>query len=133
MLKKSSLGVWIWSLVYVGLGIALVYIPVHNEDILTRIFLNYTNIAVVALTFIIYLNERVHWYTGITYEQALEAGSERRKTYALKMFRIFRNAALVYLVLSILFSVFKYSWICDMIFFIVIIVVAAVSTMRYKL
>ncbi len=133
MLKKSSLGVWIWSLVYVGLGIALVYIPVHNEDILTRIFLNYTNIAVVALTFIIYLNERVHWYTGITYEQALEAGSERRKTYALKMFRIFRNAALVYLVLSILFSVFKYSWICDMIFFTVIIVVAAVSTMRYKL
>ena len=31
MLKKSSLGVWIWSLVYVGLGIALVYIPVHTN------------------------------------------------------------------------------------------------------
>ncbi len=133
MLKKSSLGIWIWSLVYVGLGIGLVYIPVHNEAVLTRIFLNYTSIAVVALTFIIYLNERVHWYTGITYEQALEAGSERRKAYAFKMFKIFAKAALVYLVLSILFALFKYSIIADIIFFTVILTVTACLTMRYKL
>ncbi|MBR1815240.1 MAG: hypothetical protein IJ763_00910 [Lachnospiraceae bacterium] len=133
MLKKSYLGVFIWSIIYCALCFGVVALPIKDTDILVRIVYNITSVAMAVLAFIIYLNEKVFWYTGITYEQAVDAGSERRKIYALKHVKTFGIAAVIYLIVSLIITVFKASFAIDTVIFMVILLTAAISTMRFKL
>lgn len=133
MLKKSYLGVLIWSIIYCALCFGVVALPIKDTDILVRIVYNITSVAMAVLAFIIYLNEKVFWYTGITYEQAVDAGSERRKIYALKHVKTFGIAAVIYLIVSLIITVFKASFAVDTVIFMVILLTAAISTMRFKL
>ena len=133
MLRKSYLGFWIWMMVYIGVSIGIVFLPIENAEIIARIGFNLTNLAIVILTLIIYLSEKVYWYTGITYEQAVESGSERRKSYALKHVKVFGIAALIYLIVSVIITIFNISFVTDTIIFTVIILIAAIYTMKFKL
>ncbi|MBQ9200564.1 MAG: hypothetical protein IJ141_10350 [Lachnospiraceae bacterium] len=133
MLKKSYLGFWIWTIVYTASVMCMSYLPIHNTDILVRIIFNFTNLAITALTIIMFINEKIYWYNGITYEQAVEAGSDRRKAYALKHVKVFGAATLIYLILSIIISLFNLSFWVDTLLYTLIILIAAISTMKFKL
>lgn len=133
MLKKSYLGFWIWTIVYTASVMCMAYLPIHNTDILIRIIFNYTNVAITVLTIIMFINEKIFWYNGISYEQAVDAGSERRKAYALKHVKVFGAATLIYLIISLITGLFNMSFWADTIIYTLIIVIAAISTVKFKL
>lgn len=133
MLKKSYLGFWIWTIVYTASVMCMAYLPIHNTDILIRIIFNYTNVAITVLTIIMFINEKIFWYNGISYEQAVDAGSERRKAYALKHVKVFGAATLIYLIISLITCLFNMSFWADTIIYTLIIVIAAISTVKFKL
>ncbi len=133
MLKKSYLGFWIWTIVYIAAVMCMAYLPIHNTDILVRIIFNFTNIAITALTIIMFINEKIYWYNGISYEQAVSAGSDRRKAYALKHVKVFGTATLIYLIISLITGLLNISFWVDTLIYTLIIVIAAVSTMKFNL
>ncbi|MBO6114366.1 MAG: hypothetical protein J6P57_04845 [Lachnospiraceae bacterium] len=133
MLRKSYLGFWIWTIVYTVAVMCMAYLPIHNTGILVRIIFNFTNLAITALTFIIFINEKIFWYNGITYEQAIEAGSDRRKAYALKHVKIFGAATLIYFIVSLITVFLNINLGVETLIYTLIIIIAAVSTIRFKL
>ncbi|MBQ9608386.1 MAG: hypothetical protein IJV15_02960 [Lachnospiraceae bacterium] len=133
MLKKSYLGFWIWTIVYTISVMCMSYLPIHNTDILIRIIFNYTNLAITVLTIIMFINEKIFWYNGISYEQAVEAGSDRRKAYALKHVKVFGASTLIYLIVSLITGLLKMSFWADTLIYTLIILITAVSTMKFKL
>ncbi|MBQ9277833.1 MAG: hypothetical protein IJ224_04275 [Lachnospiraceae bacterium] len=133
MLKKSYLGFWIWTIVYTVSVMCMSYLPIHNTDILIRIIFNYTNLAITVLTIIMFINEKIFWYNGISYEEAVDAGSDRRKAYALKHVKVFGSATLIYLIISLITGLLNISFWADTLIYTLIILIAAVSTMRFKL
>ena len=133
MLKKSYLGFWIWTIVYTVSVMCMSYLPIHNTDILIRIIFNYTNLAITVLTIIMFINEKIFWYNGISYEQAASAGSDRRKAYALKHVKVFGTATLIYFIISLIAGLLNMSFWADTLIYTLIIIIAAVSTMKFKL
>lgn len=133
MLKKSYFGFWIWTIVYTVSVMCMSFLPIHNTDLLIRIIFNYTNLAITVLTIIMFINEKIFWYNGISYEQAASAGSDRRKAYALKHVKVFGTATLIYLIVSLITGLLNISFWVDTLIYTLIIIVAAVSTMKFKL
>ena len=88
-LKKGYGGFTLWMAVYTLLLLSISALPVEDEALMTRAVVVLTALAMVALAFIIWRTERVYWYSGLTYEDALEAGSERRKAFALRHLKVF--------------------------------------------
>lgn len=83
--KKSFVGFWIWMLLCCISCFIMCFVLKFNTRILVAIFDNVITIEFFILTLIIYLTESVYWYSGITYEDAREAGSDRRKQFAFKI------------------------------------------------
>ena len=81
--KKSYVGFWAWMLLFCIAEIGVCFIPEKNVQIVIALVDNIMVIGCFTLTFIVYLTESVYWYNGISYEEAKEAGSERRKKFAL--------------------------------------------------
>lgn len=132
-LKKSYKGFIIWMLLYVVSCFSLCFLPIVDSVILTRLSLNMCTIGVAILAFIIYKTEYIYWYNGITYEDAVKAGSERRKNYAWKHCRRFGGCALICLVCSIVFHIVGISMWYDIFLVSIGIVAAAISTITIKL
>lgn len=131
--KKSYKGFGIWM---IGFCVALVgaaFLPIEDTALMTRVVCNVSIFGIVLLAYIIYKTEYVYWYNGTSYEEAVEAGSERRKEFALKHLRKFEKFALLFLLFSIIMHIFKVTIGFDLIVATVGLVVAAVGTMDYKL
>lgn len=131
--KKSYKGLWIWIVVFCAAYFLCIFLPPMRTQLLTAILDNVMSIAIFALTLIIYLTENVYWYTGIEYKVALNAGSERRKAYALiyvKRFGIYAAAFLVYTLISILVGI---PYGIDILVATLGLIVTAVSTVNLKL
>lgn len=132
-LKKSYKSFIVAMIAFVALMFLPLLLPFKDEALLTRIILNMCNLGIVGLMLMIYFNERIYWINGTTYEEALAAGSYRRKLFAKRHLIRFLIALIVYLLLSILFQVLNLSIWIDIVLFIIISVVAAFSTIGIKL
>lgn len=99
--KKSYKGLVWWLVLMFALTVAAAFLPIRDGDLMTRISLNVMGFLLVALMFIIYKAEAVYWINGVTFEEAEEAGSERRKRFALRHLERFGWFALLYLLFSV--------------------------------
>ena len=78
MLKKSYTGLILWLIVYTVTIFLPAFLPTDDGGLLTRIIMGWTAIAILLLMLMIYISEKVYWINGVTYEEAVEAGSARR-------------------------------------------------------
>lgn len=130
--KKSYKGLIFSIIGYVAVMVTIALLPLESR-LLTVLTVDVTVLWIVLLAYIIYKTEAVYWYSGMYYEDALKAGSDRRKIYALKHLKRFGLAGAI----SIGISIFGYLGSIPgfVIVLIVwgIIVAASISTMGFKL
>ena len=131
--RKSYKGLLWWSMAFVVLPALLAFLPIKNGALLTRLFLNAAGGLLVLLMYIIYRTEAVYWINGVEFEQAKEAGSERRKQYALRHLERFGWVALLYLLYSIGAQMAGVGSGADIALWAVGLIVAALSTIPIKL
>ena len=98
-----------------------------------RVLLCFTAADVALLTFIIWWTEQIYWYNGTEYEAAAEAGSERRKAFAWRHFRIFGWYALGQVLFCSLMHLIGLPWWIDIVVFCVGLCAAAFATTPIKL
>lgn len=132
-LKKSYRGFVIWLILFVAVLAGLMFLPVEDGGLLTRIIIVYTAAALASLAWIIWRTERVYWYNGTEYEQAVAAGSERRKCFAWRHFRIFCGFAVVLLAFCAFTQLMGWPWWIDIVVGTVGLCAAAFSTMPIRL
>ena len=95
MQKKSYKGFVVGLLVYLALLLGIAFIPAVDEQLPMRLVMLLTAWYMAALSFQVWLTEQVYWYNGTTFEAAEAAGSQRRKAFAWRHFRIFGRFALI--------------------------------------
>lgn len=132
-LKKSYKGFLLWLFVFVIMMFGCVLLPIEDSALLTRIVMNVCVLSMVLLAFIIYKTEYVYWYNGTSYEQAVEAGPERRKAFAWKHLKRFGVFAILYAAYSVVAQLFQFPCGADIVIATVGLVVTAISTIGFKL
>lgn len=133
MYRKTYAGFILWLIVFMLALLAVCFLPVQDEAVLMRLITNLCTLAMAQLTWWIWRTERVYWYTGVTFEQAEKAGSERRKEYAFRHFRLFGGYALVALAVTMAAHLARLPWWVDFPIVTVGIIAAALRTMAYQL
>ena len=132
-LKKSYKGFILWIVFFNLITFGTVFLPIEDGEIMTRIVLNICTVSIAVLTFMIYKTEFVYWYNGTTYEEAVQAGSERRKLFAFKHLKKFAIFASIYLIASIILNLLELSIWIDIILITIGSIITAVSTIGIKL
>ena len=133
MEPKTYKGLVLWAVMMVAASIGGAYLPIEDTRLLSRITLNICTLSIAVLAFIIYRTGRAYWYSGITYEQAVSAGMQKCKAYALKHFRDFGLFALAFLLFSILSWCLHLSFWIDLFILFIGLIAICIHTMRYKL
>ena len=90
-------------------------------------------ITLSLLTGMIYKNEAIYWYTGISYQEACAVTSKQRKEYAYKHFIRFLMVCLGYFVYSIIAYFLSFSFGMSIIICCLLMTVCALSTVSIKL
>ena len=85
------------------------------------------------IAFMIFVNCRVYWYNGVTYEDAVAAGAERCKVYAFRHFIRFGIFAVAYVAFSAIMQVLKVGMWVDIVIFSIGLIAVAISTVKIKL
>lgn len=131
--KKSYKGFVIWFIVFLVLCFCCAIIPMKDINLLTLLIYNMMTIGMAILTWIIYKNEKIYWYTGLSYEEAKRASSEQRKKYAMRHFKRFAILAVAYVVYSIIAYCFTLPIGVSTTVVLIGMVGTAISTMNIKL
>lgn len=132
-MKKSYLGFIIWIIAYSTLVTTPVFLPIKDAAVLTRIVLVFTVVAIAILMAMMYVWETVYWMSGISFEQAVAAGSERRKRFAFLHLRLFGIYAVAYILFSVIAQFLHFDWWVDSVVFTVSLIVLAIFSPKYKL
>lgn len=133
MYKKSYKGFVVGLIVFLALMVGIILIPAENEQLPMRLIMLLMVWYMAALSFHVWRTEQVYWYNGTTFEDAEAAGSERRKEFAWRHFRIFGMFALLMTVLSCAMQLLGWSAWIDFTVGTVGICVAACMTIPIKL
>ena len=132
-LKKSYKGLVWWMLIYTAALFAIAFLPVEDEGLMIRLILTGTAWGVAIMAYMIYRTEYVYWDNGTTYEEAVAAGSDRRKAFAKKHLDRFTACAAVCLMYSAAAQAMGWPFWIDIIVFCVVLIASAISTMKFKL
>lgn len=132
-LKKSYSGFVLWMLGYLAGMAAIIALLPEDAAVMTRALLCFTAADVALLTFVVWRTEQIYWFNGTEYQAAVEAGSERRKDFAWRHFRIFGWYALAQIVFCCAMHLLGWPWWIDIIVFCVGLCAAAFATMPIKL
>ena len=133
MYEKSYKGFVLGLIVFLVLLLSISFIPALNEHLVMRLIMLLTVWYMAALSFHIWRTEQTYWYNGTAFEDAEAAGSERRKAFAWRHFRIFGVFALVQTVLACAMMLLGWSAWIDFTVGTVGICVACFMTIPIKL
>jgi len=133
MLKKGYTGFILWMIGYTVLLFLVPLLPIEDGGLMTRIVLALTSLAIAGLMLLIYVTEKVFWFNGVTYEEAAEAGSERRKLYALRHLIVFSAFTAAYLLFTVIGVILHWPFWIDIIVFCIGMILTAISTIRIRL
>ena len=100
MYRKSYKGFVAGLIVFLALMVGIILIPAEDESLFMRLVMLLVAWYMAWLSFHVWRTEQVYWYNGTTFEEAEAAGSERRKEFAWRHFRIFGLFALLMTLLS---------------------------------
>lgn len=131
--KKSYLGIWFWIFGMCAAYFGCFFLPKMDIQITIAILDNVMTISIFALSLIIYLLETVYWYNGIEYEEALKAGTDRRKKCALEHMKRFGGFALIFLVYSVLSILIGIPYGVDIAVVTIGLIVTAITTIKINL
>lgn len=131
-MKKTYWGFAAWLIGYTLVMLALSLIPMGVEGYV-RILCAETVLAMVLLTYIVYRTEYVYWYNGVSFEEAVQAGSQRRRAYALAHLKRFAVGGAAYLLYGVIAWALGLPWWLDLLACLAAEVGAAVSTIPIKL
>lgn len=133
-MKKKSYAAFVLGLLgYAAALLAISFIPKADAQIVMRLIMLLMVWYMAWLSFHVWRTEQIYWYNGTTYEEAEAAGSERRKEFAWKHFRLFGMFALVQTVLSCGMYLLGWSVWIDFALGAVGLTGTAISTIRIKL
>lgn len=132
-LKKSYKGFMIWMICFLVCCFGSAFLGIDDAALLTRVIMNVMTLSMAVLTYMIYRNGYIYWYTGITYEEAAAVSPERRKEYAYKHWKLFGIFAVAYLVFTILMHLLQMGFWVDIVVCTIGLIVVAVRTIWYKL
>ena len=132
--RKSYRGLVLWLVGYLALAFSPLLLPKGTDaGLLLRLIQNLTSVGIAALMWIIWRTESVYWINGTSFEQARDAGSERRRAFAAAHLRVFARFAVGYALFSAVTQLMGVHFAVDIAVFTVGLIVAAVSTVRFKL
>ena len=133
MYKKSYKGFVIGLIIYLLLLMSISLIPGLNDQLAIRLIMLLTIWYMAALSFQVWRTEQIYWYNGTTFEAAEAAGSERRKEFAWRHFRIFGRFALIHTAVALAMTLLGWSAWIDFTVGTVGLCVACFLTMPIKL
>lgn len=131
--KQSYKKLIIWIIWFMASFFSLPFLPIDNIAFITRLSLNYLTLNITLLMFIIYKTEAIYWFNGTTYEEALNAGSQRRKAFALRHLQFFGYFTLSFFFVSILLHAICMPYWIDMTICFIGLIAVALSTNTIKL
>ena len=132
-MKKSYKGFIAWLVLFcVGMSV-IIFIDIKNINLVGLVLGNYMFIALAILTGMIYKNEAIYWYTGISYQEACAVTSKQKKEYAYKHFIRFLMVCLGYLFYSMIAYFLSFSFGMSIIICCLLMTVCALSTVSIKL
>ena len=132
-LKKSYKGFVLWMIGFLAAIFAVAFIPSEDEMLPMRLIMLVMAWGMASMAWLIWKTEAVYWYNGITYEDAVAAGPERRKEFARRHLVIFWRFALLMTAASILMAMLGWSAWIDFAFGTLGLVVACICTTPIKL
>ena len=132
-MKKSYKGFIAWLVLFCVGMFVIIFIDIKNINLVGLVLGNYMFITLSLLTGMIYKNECIYWYSGVSYQEAIEATSMSRKKYAYKHFIRFFITYLLYLFYSIIAYFLSFSFGMNMTICCLLIMVCALSTTSIKL
>ena len=133
MLKKSYTGFILWIVLYLGILFSMAFLPIENDGVMIRLILSFTALAVTGMMLIIYISEQVYWINGVTYEQAVDAGSERRKLFARRHLVRFGIFTAIYVLFAVVGQIIGIPFWIDIVVFTLGMIAAAISTINIRL
>ncbi len=97
-LKKSYKLFWAWTALFcIGLTVLSLQEPQPSYFGQMKTIGLVICLLLDLLFVLIYVTESVYWINGVTYEQAVQAGSQARRRYALRHLLCFLGATAVYI------------------------------------
>lgn len=132
-LKKSYKGLVWWVIIFTAVLFLFCFVRIEDEGLITRLICAEMNCGVAGLAYMIYRNEAVYWYNGTEYEEAVAAGSERRKAFAKKHLDRFAVCAAATLLYSSAAQALGWPFWIDIVLATVALIAAAISTVKIKL
>lgn len=132
--KKTYKPLILWLILFplIAIVIPLRFINA-SEKILALALMTISLVAIYLLMLLIYKGEYVYWINGgPSFEEARQAGSEKRREYArahLDIFLKYTLLGLIYLPVSLILN---FSMWIDMLFIFMLIVIAALKTAGIK-
>lgn len=134
MLKKSYRELILWVLGFTVVLTAAAFLPVRDVGLLVRIDNNLCMAGVVVLMLLIWKTEKVFWISGISFEEAVEAGSDRRRAFAWKHVKLFGIFEAAFFLFSVIAQLLQLSfWLDIAVIMLGCLAAGAVSMIRFKL
>ncbi len=131
--KKSYKGLFIWLLCYLLLMVLIIFLPIDDASVSTRIMFLMTNAMIVILMYIIYRTGNIYWFTTFSYEDAQKYDAETKKNYAKKVYLLFAKYFGIYLIFTILMQIFSISYWIDIVVFCISLATVCVLDNRNKI
>lgn len=132
-LKKSYKGLVWWVIIFTAVLFLFCFVRIEDEGLIMRLICAEMNCGVAILAYMVYRTEYVYWYNGTTYEEAVAAGSERRKEFAKKHLDRFAVCAAATLLYSSAAHALGWPFWIDMVLSTALLIAAAISTVKIKL
>lgn len=133
MLNRSYKGFFLWMAAFCGLIAALSFLPIEDDGLMVRIVDCACVAGIEGLMVIIWRTEKIFWINGVRYEDALEAGSARRKAYALKYVKLFGIFLAGFSGFSVFSQLLRLPYMADTVLLAAGILACAFGTMKFRL
>ncbi len=130
--KKSYKGLIIWLICFIAAYVGVMLLA-HDSRRATLATMDVLTISVAVLSGMIFLNEKIYWYTGVTFEAAEKLSSAERKAYAWKYFVRFLAVAVGYIIFSVPAFVFRLPEWLTITVGCAAVIIAALSTINIKI
>lgn len=129
--KPTYKGFIIWLVFFVTSLIPAVRL--ENRDLAARLCFGIGLIDLVILMLIISWTERGYWFSGISFEQARQAGSQQRKNYALKILKRFVYLLGIFLIYAFIGHIWHFHNLFDMVIIIFGMIITCFSIFKIQL
>ena len=132
--KESYKGLVIFFIGFVLVLAGMAYLSaLFFYQHIVRVSISVVSIAMTLLSMIVCKTQNIYWYNGIEYEDAVEAGEKRRKSYARAHHRMFGMFTTMQLVFSLVMGICAITQWVDFAVSAVGLCMVAIGTLKIKL